>query len=218
MPKKYFQSIIEAMKASGFDFMAWITMNSHKNQYHVDSLFTQESYLFFSGPNALIVQLIFHEHFDDSIIREYCSIEDGISRKYWSIKVYYSWSHSKWIEDENNWSDPYHELIEFPYTKILEFFTSDELFRSSGGSSEGRCICDEFEQTGITSAPMDAETLVAPLKQLLELIDPYLYKKFKSLQVTGFAPHYTFPGQETDFWGKFPLKRLCRKVDRVWGK
>ncbi len=223
-PREYFKSIIEAMRKQGFDLMAWVTMNSRRNTYHVDLFrYAQESRLFFVVPNkTFIVMLELTEHFGSETYLETGTQWDEIYyQAYWSGFVGYSYDWKKELSDHYSKARDEGRFVEF-YEKFEfspEKYIRESGFRVSGGMSNNGFRVVDFEQQDAceSKALLDSRSVTSLFGAMLQEIKPYLYREFRDLQVTDFAPHYTFPGQEKDFWARFPLNRLRNVASQIWG-
>ncbi len=226
-PREYFQAVIEAAKKQGLDLLAWVTMNSDRYKYHVDCFrFVQESRMFFQAPGkAFIVMLELTEQFgirNWSAASEHGEVwDEGYYKVYWSGFVTFAFDQTAMFRDL--WEkapevDRWENLDSIGFSTD-EFF--QDLFRWGGGSRMDSVWHDDFEQVhGICSGwteVMGPEEVVRVPGEMLEKLEPFLYGRFRDLQVTSFAPHYTFPGHEADFWNKFPVDRLKKVAGRVWG-
>ena len=224
-PRSYFQAVIESMRKHGFEFMAWVTMNSRKNRYHVDfHKFSQGSRLFFIVPGGtFIVMLELTEHFGMLHYNEDMTTywEEDYYQAYWSGFICYSYSWRRMLEDhyakareEGRWVE-WNEEIGFDPDQYM----AESPFRWGHSSSWDGVHEPHFEQNnaGMSNSLLDPEVLTRPFGAMLQEVRPFLYRRFRDLQVTDFAPHYTFRRQEPEFWSKFPLHRLKSVANRIWG-
>ncbi len=214
--RESFQAIIDFMKAKGFEFLAWVTISHKMAAYHVSHKAAQSSNLFFHLPGkTFILRLTLTECFDG---------EKGIFSKEIQPGVWYSahWSGEFWMEYswKRFWGDLFDQAIK---DKGLLGFESDEIHTPSYHSffpeKDGFIYHgneDFFQDYRSTS--FDIFKALEAIFSLVNTFSPYMYTKFKELQVTGFPPHYTFPGCEPTFWEKFPFGRLRAKVQgEIWG-
>ncbi len=238
--RDYFDAVIRSMREQGFQFMAWVTMNSNKFRYHVDSFrYAQESRLFFvASGKAFIVMLKFTEQFGYRP-PEQKAWDEGFHCVYWSGRVDYSYDSLPLIEeyvregrrlgghdeeerDFNRYMAQLHRGVE----SCLESngFRVGWSYSEDEGTDVQKCL--SFEQVDVNSdvpvdvnsdVPLDPQELAKIFGAMLNLLRPHLYRLFENLQVTDYAPHYTFPGQEKEFWAKFPLHRLKAVAPRIWG-
>ncbi len=224
-PREYFQAVIDKMKERGFEFLAWVTMNTDQNTYHVDFFgYTQESRIFFRVPEkASIVMLDLTQHIGQKD-REEGTVDWNFYEAYWRGFVDYSYDSKEWIhaevrrqrDEERPWDE---DLPDLP--GLVLGCLDQTFFREGGSSSQASHFHQRFEpeygRYDYQNLP-DPTGLTAPFGEMLEIVMPYLYARFNDLQVTDYAPHYTFREQEPDFWAKFPIPRLQRAVKRrIWG-
>lgn len=226
-PREYFQAVIEAAKKQGLDLLAWVTMNSSRYIYHVDCYrFVQESRMFFQVPGkAFIVMLNLHEQFG---IREWTARsehgevwDEDYYKTYWSGFV--TFGHDRAATFRDLWEKAY-EADRWENSDSVEFTTDEffqDLFRWGGGYRSYSDWTDKFEQVHNICSDwtelMGPEEVVRVPGKMFKRLEPFLFVRFRDLQVTDFAPHYTFPGHEADFWDKFPVGRLKKVAGRIWG-
>ncbi|MDD5731318.1 MAG: hypothetical protein PHU42_00240 [Patescibacteria group bacterium] len=219
--KAYFQRLMDEMIRKGFRYMAWVTMNSKTSHYHVDMFrFAQESRLFFNVPGkAFIVMLALTEQFGNGP-DENGRWDENYKHCYWNGFIEYSYNRQSWCEAEIEWRLAHGQMISDDPRSIEEEVSKcldPEVFRW-GSACGHNCYFEQVVQpNGNSKDLLDAKTMTSSFGKMLAVLTPHLHSRFKELQVTSYAPHYTFPGQEKKFWSMFPLCRLERVADRVWG-
>lgn len=218
--KEYFSAVIQEMRRQGFDLLAWVTMNSKKNRYHVDSFrFSQEARLFFVPNKAFIVMLELTEHFGykGSLPNSW---DEDYYQAYWSGFYSYSYNWEQLLKDhyakareEGRWVEDTEKVGFFS-----EPFLDGSPFWLYGGIMGGGVYQRDFEQKDASNSRtlLTPEEVAKPFGAMLQGVQAYLYRRFRELQTTSFAPHYTFPEQERDFWAKFPLSRLKEVATHIW--
>lgn len=212
-PRSYFDCVIEEMKAQGFEFMAWVTMNSRKYKYHVSLFdFAQESRLFFRAPKqAFIVCLILQEHFGKKYDHTVDGLNSDYRQSYWRGFIEFAHSQRKWYQ--------------YFYECLCGDFYSAE--KADFGEHLAACCSDYFrwdgnwifeqKDAGTSGKLIEPKILTAQFGKMLDFLKPVLHPRFRELQITKFAPYYTFPDQEPAFWKKFPLNRFKGLADRTYG-
>lgn len=209
--REYFDSVIKAMEHEGFELLAWVTMNSGKNRYHVNLFkFAQESRLFFHAPNkSILVMLELIEHF--GLDRSFYDQKEGKDKwiedyyeGYWRGDIIFAHNrgkmrreyHNKIHQETGEWP----EFEEQPF-RIEDFFENSPFYRHGGGG-DGHTWHISFKPNSIWEKQSElpkADDITLPFGKMLRALEGYLYPKFREMQVTGFAPYYTFPDQEEDF-------------------
>lgn len=221
-PREYFDLGIKSMKDQGFDVLAWVTMNSHRHHYFTDAYrFAQESRLFFVAPGqTLVVMLELRELFGRKIGPE--AWDEGYYLGYWSGFICFTHDHRRAFRDfltgklNEDLSLDDNEVWDLPITRCFQ----GTPFEIHWSSSLDGIFHYQLEPKVRACTQQDlpkAADLTQPFGGLLKKIYPYLYRRFRSLQVTDFAPHLSFPRQEREFWEKFPISRLRAIAPHIWG-
>ena len=222
---EYFQSVIGSMKQQGYDLMAWVTMNSARHTFFTKVRFAQESRMFFTvSGKSLIVVLTLRESFGRPLRQtenEVTEWDEKYYSGYWSGFVCYSYDSQKVLRDYLDGREGEVSLSEDGMWDIpvSAYFHGGPL-KTHGFSKVDGVIQIDLEPTTPSGSQQDlptAEVLTHSFGKMLNGTSPFLYRRFRSLQVTDFAPHYTFPNQERDFWEKFPLSRLRQIAPHIWG-
>jgi hypothetical protein len=219
--KQYFQAIIDGMKEGGFEFLSWVTMNSKKYEsrpkYYGES---QYSRMFFNAAeNKSLIVMFEYVHHEGCYEGNPEVLNADYLFSYWHIEVWYNYSQKRHIED---WYLKHHE--DYPGFSIIGYFANprwdqdnnDPSFKFRFTGSAG--LNCSFEQID-SHIQLTPEDLFTPAVKLLKYIKPWLYVKFRDLQVTSFPP-FSFseaPESVPEFWGRFDLKRLAKIAQNYWG-
>lgn len=218
-PRDYFRRLIHLMVNEWlYEFVAWVSIDTVRDvPYHVPCKGARSSRLFFRVPGrAVMVMAEFNERVEDferwfgTEIPQ--SPDDRGYRHHWAISLYWEMGEvglQRWIDQTQQ---PGIHSCELPDPEIQ---TPDGFQFSSCAMNwkyEQEPSC--FFCPGRRTFPADIASAIGTL-----IATPRLAAadKFSEMLVTGFAPHYTFPGCEPTFVRLFPWKRLRRFVARPYG-
>jgi len=223
----YFEQVIAHMGKKGFVLFSRVTTEqTDEVRYHVSALAARDTRLFFHYPNTcLIVTLVYGE--DACDWREPSDTVEG----HWDVMFDYEFL-------------PDRELVKKMYISVFDKVPRREIVEDKWGGEYRRvphhnCGADEklfpdfryrtcknmaqlYAPTERTSPEKIAENVWGFIGKTI----PYLNKApFYELQVTSFAPHYTFPRSESKFWERFKEASakistpfyLWSLVRRPWG-
>ncbi len=162
----YFKDVQVLMVQKGFAHISTVTIDNNDVPYHVSGNGRSTSLFFHYLGKALITQLEYHEHANNSHLPD---------SGYWSLDFYIQ----------------YHRLERIPVIYNLADVTLPD-FRYQGGSSDEDSAHVKFHEYG--KEPMQTTKVVENVMTFTNLLIPWLHSgRMDILQVTNFPPHYSFP-------------------------
>lgn len=214
--KPYFQRVINAMKAQGYEFLTWVTLNSQTHKHHVSLYkYTRTSILYFVvRGKSLIVELTFNEDLDNE--------EGAYYRSYWSGNVIYAYNYEKMltVAYKAKW-DTGKIFDDAPVQtfSVRDCMNDANLFTTYGSSSfDGMHQLDfDGQSSQDSSQPANPDAFCVVFGSIYTGLKDYLYPKFLRLRRHIFEPSYTYPNSQEAFWAKFNLRRFneFRVADRL---
>ena len=223
-PRTYFDQIIKEMNDQGFKRLACMRMDSKRHRYHVPTLFSQHTRLFFNAPGkAMIVMLELVEHFGKWDGKKW---DDAYRQVYWNGFICHYIDLSRAIQDhyinflKAKYGEDYHrhdrdDALEDMFG-ISDLLDTTHFFWHGVASLDG-VIYDQFQPKEAGYSLIEPRVLAAQFGAMRQKLDIFLGEKFPELQTTDFAPLYCFPESEFEFWRNFPQRQLRLLAHRIWG-
>lgn len=211
----YFDTIESEMHKKGFSLLTKTTIDNTDHRFHVTASVARSTALFFCIPQrALIIQMVYTESdFHDRLSEKMDLVSEnkGVCG-HWSITF-----HRKFLPTQNL----YNRLIQAG-VEVDEWdhvLNNLPLYRRAPKNLGGLVYLgnSRYDDNYGENGAIDPEMLASLIGKVVWEIADWLDYSFNELQVTGFPPHYTFPGSEETFWERFDRKKLHAIVQKPWG-
>lgn len=202
--RAFFAQFKTVMSAAGFELVAHVETNSDVATYHVPATYARQNTFVYRLPNKQV------------FVRATLNESDGLGRAsaYWSIHwdvEFKGWQAilailpKKPVEDGyDRWDDDRWEPV-----PLMEQCTMPKAWHGYGSY---------YEQTD-TYRPFNPDVVVDAIAGLILPAHDYIAEgMFDELQVTNWAPHYTFGKRGVaHFWRQFGMKRLFELAKKPRG-